>query len=92
MIAAPDKHLELYPEGMHELLNDLERDADAAEVAGFDDRRVFGGRARGRLQPPADPAGNGCETVHDRRAVEGLGRERVGCHGGPPLMLQCSIG
>jgi alpha-beta hydrolase superfamily lysophospholipase len=27
MIASPDKQLQLYPEGRHELLNDLDRDA-----------------------------------------------------------------
>lgn len=33
MIGAADKHLELYPDGMHELLNDLERDAALALVS-----------------------------------------------------------
>jgi acylglycerol lipase len=32
MIGATDKHLELYPNGMHELLNDLERDAALALI------------------------------------------------------------
>lgn len=34
-IAATDKHLELYPEGRHELLNDLDRDAAMALITAW---------------------------------------------------------
>lgn len=34
-VIAADKHLELYPDGMHELLNDLERDAALALISSW---------------------------------------------------------
>lgn len=40
MIGAPDKRLVLYPEGRHELLNDLDRDAAMAEITSWLSERV----------------------------------------------------
>ncbi len=40
MIAAPDKKLELYPDGRHELLNDLDRDAAMKVISDWLGKRV----------------------------------------------------
>lgn len=40
MIRSPDKTLEIYPEGYHELLNDLDRDAARALILGWLEARL----------------------------------------------------
>lgn len=48
-IAATDKHLEFYPEGRHEILNDLDRDAALALLSNWLDTRTA--RASEALHP-----------------------------------------